>query len=406
MARSWSVRWQKLEELGKGGQGVVYKARDSQKAPRDEELVEQAHKSLRVLASSVVNKRENQEAYRSFENLIDELIRRDDATLYGALKILHKPEDARDPECAQERLAREIASMRAADHPHLLKILDASAGENQDDEEWYVSEYYPRGSLHKTPNAFKGDAEGSLRAFRGLVEGVASLHNRQVVHRDIKPENIFFATDGRLVLGDFGLVFVQDEKLTRLSGSQDNVGSRDWMPAWEYAPGTDNITPAFDVFSLCKVLWAMIAGADRVMQLWYYDRPRFNLESLFSTNKHHMKVVNSLLAKCIVEREDECQLPDANALLLEVDLMLEIIELGGSLLGEDVPRPCRVCGRGEYILEAGPDSDRLDTFCLHKHTARSFRVFACNYCGHMEIFSVPGWPRKGDLPAWKNDKLS
>lgn len=202
------------------------------------------------------------------------------------------------------------------------------------------------------------------------------------------------------MLGDFGLVLVQDEKLIRLSGSQDNVGSRDWMPPWEYAPGTHNITPAFDVFSLCKVLWAMIVGADKVMTLWYYDQPRFNLELRFPGNQH-MRLVHSLLAKCIVERESACLLPTANALLLEVDLVLEIIELGGNLLDEHTRRPCKVCGRGDYILEAGPDSGALDSFSLQKNGTRSFRVFACNYCGHMEVFSVPGGPKGDPLPAWK-----
>lgn len=403
MAEGWSPRWQKLEKLGRGGQGVVHKVRDSEKAPRDNELVERARNSFRQLTSSPTYPQQDLEAYKTFEGIIQDILRRDDPTLYGALKILHDPESeyARDPERAQERFAREIAAMQSADHPHLLRILDASAGESLEDEKWYVSEYHPRGSLYKTPDSFVGDAEGSLSAFRGLVEGVASLHDKKIVHRDIKPQNIFFATDGRLVLGDFGLVFVQDGELARLSGSQDNAGSRDWMPPWEYAPGTDNITPAFDVFSLCKVLWAMIAGAKRVMPLWYYDDPRFNLEKQFPDN-HHMKLVNSLLGKCVVEKECDCLLPYANALLSEVDMILNMIELNASLLDEHTPRPCRVCGRGEYTLKAGhaPKGD-LDTFSLQEVGRHTFNVFTCDYCGHIQQFFVPD--RDKVLPAWKKE---
>ncbi len=399
----WKARWEmvdpKKKPLGVGGQGEVFQVRDKKKSGPEMPLGTSVKDFIRQIASGRSGQ-PPQEILREFERILQEINNRNAPTLYGALKILHKPEEARDPELAQERLTREIAAMQAADHPHLLKILDASAGESLEDEKWYVSEYHPRGSLHKNPNLFQGDAEGSLRALRGIVDGVASLHPKDIVHRDIKPENIFFAEDGRLVLGDFGLVCVQDGALTRLSGSQDNVGSRDWMPPWEYAPGTGKITPAFDVFSLCKVLWAMIVGADRVMQLWYYDDSRFNLEQRFP-GRHRMKVVNSLLAKCIVQYEHQCLLPDATSLLLEMDLMLEIIELGGNLLDEDTRRPCKVCGRGEYILEAGPNSQDLDTFSLQKNAVRSFRVFACNYCGHMEVFSVPGGPKGDPLPAWK-----
>lgn len=159
MAEGWSRRWHKLELLGTGGQGEVHRVRDSEKAPRDEELVAQAQKSLQRLDSNIIDKKENLEAYKSFENIIQAILRRDDPTLCGALKILHKPEEARDRERAQERLAKEIEAMQSADHPNLLRILDASAGESLEDEKWYVSEYHPRGSLHKNPDPFVGDAD-------------------------------------------------------------------------------------------------------------------------------------------------------------------------------------------------------------------------------------------------------
>ncbi len=98
-----------------------------------------------------------------------------------------------------------------------------------------------------------------MKAFRPLVEGVAKLHERGFVHRDIKPQNIFIDANGNLVLGDFGIVFFDDPAHTRLSATFENVGSRDWMPGWAYSVRIEAVKPAFDVFSLGKVLWAMIS---------------------------------------------------------------------------------------------------------------------------------------------------
>ena len=69
----------------------------------------------------------------------------------------------------------------------------------------------------------------ALEALRSLVRGVELLHSKAAVHRDIKPENIF-VSDARLVLGDFGIVYFEDEARARLSDSYENVGSHDWMP--------------------------------------------------------------------------------------------------------------------------------------------------------------------------------
>ena len=41
--------------------------------------------------------------------------------------------------------------------------------------------------------------------FNEICTGVEYVHNQDVIHRDLKPSNIFFANDGTIKLGDFGL---------------------------------------------------------------------------------------------------------------------------------------------------------------------------------------------------------
>ena len=259
-----------------------------------------------------------------------------------------------------------------------------------------MSEYHEHGTLHDSPDRFKGDVGAALHAFRGLVSGVAELHNENIVHRDIKPQNVFLGQDGSLVLGDFGLVFFEDPEKSRLSGTFENVGTRDWMPPWALSLRIDEVKPTFDVFSLGKLLWSMISG-EPVLQLWYFAETRFNVEELFPKARY-MALANSLLEKCVVEQEEDC-LPSAAELLAEVDSVLRTIEVGGDVIDSSVQRTCRVCGRGEYSLKINHDAHptAFQNFGLRPAGKQTFKVFVCTNCHHVQLFSATA---KRPPPAW------
>ncbi len=233
---------------------------------------------------------------------------------HGALKILHAPDEARNFADAEDRLKRELKAMEQADHPNLLQVLDYNL-----QEKWFVSIYYPNGTLKDRSDWFTGQVERTLTAIRPVVEGVATLHRKEFVHRDIKPENIFVDEQEQLVLGDFGLVFFEDPGHTRISSTYENVGSTDWMPPWATRMRIEDINPSFDVFSLGKTIWAMVSG-EPILLLWYHRNPEFNLEKIFP-NRPEMALLNGLLDKCIVQYEQNC-LENADLLLKEIDSLL------------------------------------------------------------------------------------
>ena len=211
-----------------------------------------------------------------------------------------------------------------------------------------------------------------------------------MVHRDIKPHNIFISAAGELVLGDFGLIFFDDDQHTRISATFQNVGSRDWMPGWAMTMKVEEVKPTIDVFSLGKVLWSMLSGTP-VLPLWYWKRPRFNLEQLFPQVRY-VGLANQLLAKCVVEEEEHC-LPTASDLLADVDSALLVIERDGQLLGDGIKRYCRVCGVGEYL----PQRD-AGNWLYHTPTGQQvLKIFTCNHCGHLQTFLFPD---EDLLPAW------
>ena len=381
----YTEKWEIIEELGRGGQGKVYRVYDkSIKKEGDREIAN-------FLNSLKVAHRDNiQSRLDEFFNRVHKRLAIQDPSNQKALKVLHKPEDARDAELAEKRIKYEIKAMAEITHPNLLKIVDYDL-----DSKWFVSEYFPKGSTSKNKGIFAGNFSGALKAFHPLVEGVAELHKKNLVHRDIKPENVFLDSNENLVLGDFGLVFFIDDDKTRLSNTLENVGSRDWMPAWAQGVRIEDIKPTFDVFSLGKLLWSLVSGQPKLL-LWYFDRPQYNIEYLFAEDRF-VKFANPLFRKCIVEDEDNC-LPDASALLEEVDKVLSIIENNADRIDLKVERKCKVCGVGHYELSVNENTTAVRNFGITPVGNRKWKIFVCSYCGNVQFFSY-----EGKAPdAWQN----
>ena len=204
---------------------------------------------------------------------------------------------AKTEDVAVRRMEREIAVLESVDDPSLVKIHDSCV-----DERWFVMEYMDGGTLADRGGAFAGRPLAALKALRPVVEAVARLHEAGFVHRDIKPANIFVAKDDRLILGDCGVAFHIGDG-TRNTATFENVGSRDFQPPWSYGQRVEEIGPAFDAFSLGKVLWAMASGKP-VMQLWYFDRNGNDLRDMFPRERG-MMYIHRILERCIVESKED-----------------------------------------------------------------------------------------------------
>lgn len=373
--------WEQLRQLGEGGQSRVFLVRNpSRVRERRNNLADLLHSNpWAPYAGS--NPKEPEERAGRVANSIWSYARSESLSDLGALKIFKIPDDSAGAAEALGRLKNEITVLRGG-RPGLVRLLEAN-----ETERWVVTEYMPLGTLDNRVSLYKGEAARALRAFRSLVETVAGLHRDGLVHRDIKPANVFLAEDGRWTLGDFGIVFMPGQP-DRLTVTDERVGPRDYMPQWgDLGERLENVRPSFDVYMLGKLLWCMVAGRLKLPRE-YHDRPAYDLKMLFP-NDPNMHLVDAIVKKCVVEEPEHC-LTSGQELLALVNEHLAILDRGGQLLEMGVPRPCRVCGKGQYRkleLEQNVVGSPVVNLSMAGKPIQA-SVFECDNCHHIQLFAA------------------
>lgn len=201
-----------LEQIGKGGMGVVYRARQL------------------TLGRTV------------------------------ALKMILRGESA-SPQL-KARFQAEARAVAQLDHPHIVQVYEAGEIEGQ----LYFAMQYIGGQtlaarLERGPLPLR---EAAL-LLAEAAEAVDFAHRRGVLHRDLKPSNILLDGEGRPHITDFGLAcnLASQERIT-LSG--EILGTPCYMAPEQVLGGRAMLSPATDVYALGAILFEALTGRPPISQ--------------------------------------------------------------------------------------------------------------------------------------------
>jgi hypothetical protein len=176
-----------------------------------------------------------------------------------ALKILHRRGGGN---ASQEVIRREIHVLAELVHPNIVQLygavstIDGRQGlATEWIDGWPLDEWLRRHS--------EATVEQHLELFRGIVRGVAFLHDHGVIHRDLKPANLIVNQAGQPKIVDFGLARLHQEgAVTTTDGGSIGVsGTLHFMAPEQAANGDGARATPVDVYALGLVLYRLLTGA-------------------------------------------------------------------------------------------------------------------------------------------------
>jgi CHASE2 domain-containing sensor protein/class 3 adenylate cyclase len=174
-----------------------------------------------------------------------------------ALKMILDAGPAGSPE--RERLRREAQSVASLQHPNIVQV--HAVGE-QDGRPYLALEYCGGGSLKDRLAGKPLAAREAARLVETIARAVAAAHHKHILHRDLKPGNVLLTEAGDVKVADFGLA-KQIDGAPRAPGpgltrSGAILGTPSYMPP-EQARG-ERVGPAADVYALGAILYECLTG--------------------------------------------------------------------------------------------------------------------------------------------------
>ena len=263
-----------LEELGRGGMGVVHRAR-------------QVHLN-RIVALK---------------------------------RLLHGP-SARPEDVA--RFRAEASSAARLSHPNVVAVYDVGAIEGQP---FLVMQYVEGTTLARRL------ADGPLLPREAatllvpICRGIQHAHERGVLHRDLKPSNILIDLHGQPLVGDFGLAKRIDlGSVAALTETGAILGTPSYMAPEQATSLRGTIGPPTDVYSLGAILYQMLTGRPPFQAASPYDTIQLVLEQ----DPVPPRVLNpkadldlEMVALKCLQKAPDLRYPSAEALADDLDAYLD-----------------------------------------------------------------------------------
>jgi TolB-like protein/Flp pilus assembly protein TadD/predicted Ser/Thr protein kinase len=256
-----------LEEIGRGGQAVVYRARQ---------------KSLNRIV---------------------------------ALKVIGFGHWETTPHL--KRFRHEAEAAASLEHPQIVPIYEIG----ESDGSCYFSMKFVEGG--QLAELLKRESMSTRRAAELLAKIARTVHfahQHGILHRDIKPGNILLDRQGEPHLTDFGLARLLEQEST-ITHSSDVLGTPSYMSPEQAAGRTKELTAATDVYSLGAVFYQMLTAEPPFAGGTTYETIRLVLESEPRNPRvRNAKIDRDLSTICLKCLEKDPQRRYSSALALAEDL--------------------------------------------------------------------------------------
>jgi tRNA A-37 threonylcarbamoyl transferase component Bud32 len=173
-----------------------------------------------------------------------------------ALKVL--PAAVADDPAFAERFQREARALAKLQHPNIVLVHDFG---QTDGLYWLVMEYVDGTNIRQAMKAGAVGPKEALAIVPQICDALQYAHEHGVVHRDIKPENVLLDRTGRVKVADFGLAKLMQQDVADLSltGAGQVMGTPHYMAPeqWERPKDVDHRA---DIYSLGVVFYEMLTG--------------------------------------------------------------------------------------------------------------------------------------------------
>lgn len=174
-----------------------------------------------------------------------------------SVKVLH-PHLSDDP-AAVTRFKREAGLGLTLRHPHIVKNYQVGSEQLGDSQVHYLVQEYIEGSTLKTliKEPFLMSDHFLRRIALQIADALAFIHGKEIIHRDLKPENVFFESQGRVKVMDFG--FSHKEQALKSRGSSEGfLGTVSYAAPERFGP--DPVLASSDLYSFGVILYELATG--------------------------------------------------------------------------------------------------------------------------------------------------
>ena len=154
------------------------------------------------------------------------------------------------------RFRAEAEAVARLQHPNIVQVFEISEHEGKP---FFSMEFCPGGGLDKKLNAGPLEPSEAARLVETLARAVRAAHDKGVIHRDLKPANVLLAEDGTPKVTDFGLAKRMDADAAQ-TRSGDLLGTPSYMAPEQAGGDTKSVGPATDVYALGAILYECLTG--------------------------------------------------------------------------------------------------------------------------------------------------